>query len=330
MSNIYPSNYESKLSLIETQEAIVDIKNFFQARLSLALGLKRVSAPIFVDPNTGLNDNLSGLERAVNFEIKGGTTLEIVQSLAKWKRFALKEYNITGLFTDMNAIRKNEDLDNLHSIYVDQWDWEKVIYESERNRTYLESVVCKIYSCLKETEGFINNKYPVLSKKLPDQLTFITSEELLEMYPGKTPKEREYLITKDKGAVFVIGIGSNLSNGEPHDTRASDYDDWTLNGDLLLYDEVLDVPFEITSMGIRVDAAALMRQLAMKHENDKLTLPYHKAVINNELPLTIGGGIGQSRLCMYLLEKAHIGEVQSSYWSDRDKEEFAYHNIKVL
>ena len=330
MSNIYPSNYESKLSLIETQEAIVDIKTFFQARLSLALGLKRVSAPIFVDPNTGLNDNLSGVERAVNFEIKGGTTLEIVQSLAKWKRFALKEYNITGLFTDMNAIRKNEDLDNLHSIYVDQWDWEKVIYESERNVNYLKSVVSKIYNCLRETEKFINHKYEVLTKKLPDTIYFVTSEELLKKYPGMTSKERERAICLEHKAVFIMNIGNKLSDGTIHDARASDYDDWALNGDLMLYYPLLDIAYEVSSMGIRVNKDSLIAQLTEKNELFKLDMPYHKSIVNDELPLTIGGGIGQSRLCMYMLNKAHIGEVQSSFWDEKDIEDFKKCNIILL
>lgn len=330
MANIYPLNYKSKLSLIETQDAIVDIKNFFQSRLSEVLGLKRISAPMFVDPNTGLNDNLSGVERAVSFKICDGTELEIVQSLAKWKRYALKDYGITGLFTDMNAIRKNEYPDNIHSIYVDQWDWEKVISKEERNLEFLKHTVNDIYSALKKTSNFIQEKYPSLTRKLADEVYFISSEDLLKMYPSMSSKEREREITKKYGSVFIIGVGAMLSNGEPHDLRASDYDDWDLNGDLLLYDDILDIAFELTSMGIRVNETSLAKQISIKHEEFKLPMPYHQAILNNELPLTIGGGIGQSRLCMYLLEKAHIGEVQSSYWPEKDKEELEKFGIKVL
>lgn len=328
MAIILPSSYTNILSITETQKAIVFIKDTFQRELSSALGLTRVSAPLFVDPLTGLNDNLSGSEKAVNFVTSTNKELEIVQSLAKWKRYALKEYNLSGIFTDMNAIRKNENPDNIHSYYVDQWDWEKVISKEERNLSYLKETVRKIYKAFLITASETNKKYPNLSYSLPDDVTFISSTDLLSLYPNLNAKEREYQICKKHKAVFIIGIGEALINGESHDNRASDYDDWKLNGDLLLYNEVLDIPFEISSMGIRVDASSLSYQAKVK--NVDLSSSYHKAVLNNELPLTIGGGIGQSRVSMFLLKKAHIGEVQSSYWPESQIEEFKKVGIYFL
>ncbi len=329
-NNIFVKNYQSPLNLMETQKAIKLIKNNFEINLSKELGLTRVSAPLFVDPNTGLNDNLSGKEKAVGFDLITGQHLEIVQSLAKWKRFALRKYNLSGLYTDMNAIRPNEELDNLHSLYVDQWDWEKVIQKNERNLDYLKSTVRKIYKAFLQTEEYIRELYPVLKHDLPDDISFITTEELLQKYPHLSSKERENAICKELKAVFIIGIGQALSNGEAHDLRAADYDDWKYNGDILVWHETLGIALEISSMGIRVDRDSLLEQLKIKNENFKLEYDYHKQIINEELPLTIGGGIGQSRLCLYFLNKAHIGEVQSSFWDKKDVEDFKRFNIILL
>ena len=329
-NNIFVENYQSPLSLMETQKAIKLIKNNFEINLSKELGLTRVSAPLFVDPNTGLNDNLSGKEKAVGFDLITGQHLEIVQSLAKWKRFALRKYNLSGLYTDMNAIRPNEELDNLHSLYVDQWDWEKVIQKNERNLDYLKSTVRKIYKAFLQTEEYIRELYPVLKHDLPDDISFITTEELLQKYPHLSAKERENAICKELKAVFIIGIGQALSNGEAHDLRAADYDDWKYNGDILVWHDTLGIALEISSMGIRVDRDSLLEQLKTKNENFKLEYDYHKQIINEELPLTIGGGIGQSRLCLYFLNKAHIGEVQSSFWDKKDVEDFKRFNIILL
>ena len=329
-NNILVRDYQSSLDLVETQKAIKLIKNNFEKNLAKELGLARVSAPLFVDPKTGLNDNLSGKEKAVAFNLLNGQNLEIVQSLAKWKRYALKKYNLTGLYTDMNAIRPNEEVDNLHSLYVDQWDWEKVITREERNIEYLKNTVRKIYKTFLETESYISNLYPSLKHDLPSDITFFTTQELLDKYPTLDSKERENAITKEYKAVFIIGIGGALSDGSIHDTRAADYDDWSLNGDILVWHDTLGIALEISSMGIRVDAASLMSQTALKGEEKKLELDYHKRILNNELPLTIGGGIGQSRLCLYFLNKAHIGEVQSSYWDDEDIKLFGSYNIKLL
>ena len=329
-NNIFVENYVSVLDLLETQKAIKLIKNNFESNLARHLGLTRVSAPLFVDPKTGLNDNLSGTEHAVGFDLIDGQHLEIVQSLAKWKRFALRKYDLTGLYTDMNAIRPNEETDNLHSLYVDQWDWEKVIMEEERNDTYLKEVVRKIYSAFLETENYITTLYPALKHDLPKDITFITSQELLNLYPGLDVKERENRITKLHKAVFIIGIGGKLSDGTIHDKRAADYDDWKYNGDILVWDETLQVALEISSMGIRVNKDSLLEQLKIKNEEFKLEYDYHQKILNDELPLTIGGGIGQSRLCLYFLNKAHIGEVQSSYWSKEDIEAFEQYNIHLL
>ena len=331
---ILPENYESKLSLLETEIAIKFVKDTFEKDLANKLHLVRVSAPLFVFPKSGLNDNLNGYERRVSFDIKNiSDEVEIVQSLAKWKRNALKRYgfvNHTGLYTDMNAIRRDEDLDTMHSAYVDQWDWEKIISREDRTIDYLKNTVKDIYEVIKELENKVVLKFPKLYVELPKDIYFITSEELLQKYPDKTPQEREYLITKEKKAVFIMNIGNKLSNGEPHDGRAADYDDWALNGDILLYYDVLDIAFEISSMGIRVDEKSIISQIKEHHEEEKLNNPYVQDVINSRLPLTIGGGIGQSRLCMFMLRKAHVGEVQASVWTDEDIKILKEHNITLL
>ena len=325
--------YKSILNYKETQEAIKFVRDNFEKELCKNLNLTRVSAPLFVFPSTGLNDELNGVERRVSFDIKGiEENTEIVQSLAKWKRFALHKYGFMpgeGLYTNMNAIRRDEDLDSIHSAYVDQWDWEKVISKENRNRTYLKKTVKTIYKTIKKLSEKVEARYHI-SHDLPDQITFITTKELEKLYPTNTPKEREYLITKKYKAVFLMQIGNKLKNGKPHDGRAADYDDWTLNGDILVYYDVLDIAFELSSMGIRVDAASLQKQLKIKNELKKLENPYVKSVINSTLPLTIGGGIGQSRLCMFLLNKAHIGEVQASVWPKEDVEEANKLNINLL
>jgi aspartate--ammonia ligase len=330
-----PENYESKLSLIETEIAIKELKDTFERELAKELYLIRVSAPLFVRPETGLNDNLNGVERAVSFDVKGidGATVEIVQSLAKWKRMALAKYGFLsgeGLYTDMNAIRRDEDLGNLHSVYVDQWDWEKIIEKEERNEETLKNSVEKIYKALKTTEKKICKSYKVINKKLPPNITFITTQKLEDKYPDKTPKEREDIACREYGAIFVMKIGGKLRSGEIHDGRAPDYDDWELNGDIVLYNELLDRSFEISSMGIRVDEEVLEKQLDIRNANDRKTWPFHSMILNKKLPYTIGGGIGQSRLCMYFLEKAHVGEVQSSVWSDDMVRECEERGIKLL
>ncbi len=317
---IIPGGYVSKLSLLETQIAIKKIKDFFEAELSKNLSLIRVSAPLMVRPESGLNDDLNGYERAVRFDmLETKYDVEIVQSLAKWKRMALGDYRFdtyTGLYTDMNAIRRDEDLDNIHSIYVDQWDWEKIIKKEDRNKETLMYIVNQIYSAFRTTEKYLRNLYPFLRNELPSEIYFITTEELLQIYPDKTPKEREYLITKDKKAVFLMEVGKKLSNGTIHDGRAADYDDWSLNGDILFYFSTLDIALELSSMGIRVDRDALLSQLQEKDQMHKAEYPFHNDVINERVPFTIGGGIGQSRMCMYFLQKAHIGEVQASVWHE--------------
>lgn len=324
-------NYKSILDVYDTQLAIKLVKDTFQKKLAKELDLKRVTAPLFVEPETGLNDNLNGYEKAVSFEVnENHKNLEIVQSLAKWKRHALNKYNANGIYTDMNAIRPFEDLDNIHSLYVDQWDWEKVISKDERNEDFLKNIVRKIYQSLLETSEAVQEKFPKLNYKLPKDITFISSEELEEMYPHLSRKQRENEITKKYGAVFLLHIGSRLKDGKSHDGRAADYDDWKLNGDLLVWYDVLDLALELSSMGIRVDSTTLISQLKDKEEEYKLTLPYHQDILNNRLPLTIGGGIGQSRMCMYLLRKAHIGEVQVSYWPNEDIKLFKELNINLL
>lgn len=324
--------YNNLLNLIETQAAIKKIKDYFENNLALKLSLTRVSAPICVTKSSGLNDNLTGIEHPVSF-MKDNEELEIVQSLAKWKRKALKDYNFEigrGLYTDMNAIRKDEKLDNVHSIYVDQWDWEKIINESDRNEMFLRETVIKIYESLKETENYVKTIYHGLINHLPDEIYFITTEELLNLYPHLTAKEREYEICKKYGAVFLMKIGDKLSNGDVHDFRSPDYDDWTLNGDILVFNKIINNSFELSSMGIRVNSNSLKTQLEKANALDRLSLPYHQAVINSELPFTIGGGIGQSRMCMFFLDKIHIGEVQASYWDESEIERCKKEGIKLL
>ena len=329
--NIYPKNYQSILDLKDTQIAIKLVKDTFESELAKQLNLMRVSAPLFVEPSTGLNDNLSGYEKAVNFVVnQNNTDLEIVQSLAKWKRFALNKYNIDGLYTDMNAIRRFEELDNLHSLYVDQWDWEKRLTIENRNIRTLKSVVRKIYKAFIKTYQKLIKKYPSLENDFSKDVTFLTTKELEKLYPGLSRKERENAICKKYGTVFLMQIGNKLKDGMPHDARAADYDDWKLNGDILLWYEPLQIAFELSSMGIRVNKESLVKQLKAKNEEYKLEMPYHKQILNDELPLSIGGGIGQSRLCMYLLKKIHIGEVQSSYWPEEDIKEFKKHNVNLL
>ena len=327
-------NYKSKLNVVDTEVAIKYVKDNFEELLAKKLHLTRVSAPLFVSPKSGLNDNLNGYERAVRFDVLDlKQDVEIVQSLAKWKRDALKRYDFpqeTGLYTDMNAIRRDEELDNIHSVYVDQWDWEKIINKDERNLDYLFNVVRDIFSVMKECEQKVLKKFPVLDKQLPDEIKFISTEELLKLYPNKTSKERENLITKQYKAVFIYQIGWPLSNGWPHDGRACDYDDWKLNGDILVWFDTLGIALELSSMGIRVDSKSIKEQAIQKKEHKKLETPYAINVINNKLPLTIGGGIGQSRLCMFFLQKAHIGEVQASVWSLDDIDRLEKHNIHLL
>lgn len=330
-----PKNYSSLLDLQQTELAIKLIKDTFEHNLSVGLCLRRVTAPLFVLKGTGINDDLNGVERKVTFPVKAldDKQAEVVNSLAKWKRMALAKYNVKpgyGVLTDMNAIRPDEDLDNIHSLYVDQWDWERVITAEDRNLSFLRLIVKRIYDVLKHTEYVVSEEYPQIKPILPEKITFITTEELLQMYPDKTPKEREYEITKQYKAVFLIGIGDVLSNGEKHDGRSPDYDDWTLNGDLLLWNPVLETSFEISSMGIRVDAEAMKNQLKKANAEERKELLFHKKLLNGELPLSIGGGIGQSRLCMFFLRKAHIGEVQSSLWGDEIVEECRKNNIFLI
>ena len=320
---ILPEHYQPALGLYETQKAIGLIKNIFQVKLCAALHLKRVTAPLFVDPSTGLNDDLNGVERPVSFDIPAvGIEGQVVHSLAKWKRLALHDYNFyvgNGLVTDMNAIRRDEELDNLHSIYVDQWDWEKVIDESTRNEEYLKDTVRRIVSAICGTLDELKWQFSNLSTELCRDVYFIKAQELEDRYPDKTPKEREQLIVKEHGTVFIQQIGGKLKSGQPHDGRAPDYDDWSLNGDLLFWHETLGLALEISSMGIRVDPESLDRQLTLAGCDSRRELPFHKMLLNGQLPLAIGGGIGQSRLCMLLLGKAHIGEVQASLWDEETK-----------
>ena len=315
-----PPGYKSKLNLYETQTAIGNMKRLFEDNLAYALNLKRVSAPLFVEPKTGLNDDLSGVERPVDFEIKVmGKTVEIVHSLAKWKRMALQKYGFPvgeGIYTDMNAIRRDDDIDNTHSVYVDQWDWEKVIDASTRNEEYLRETVTSIVHAIYNTSEKLKRWFPALDLELSKDVTFITSQELEDMYPEMTPKERESAIAKKHGTVFLMQIGGVLKSGEPHDGRAPDYDDWTLNGDLLYWDNVMGSAVELSSMGIRVDADTLDKQLTIAGCDERRGRSYHKMLLDGKFPLTIGGGIGQSRLSMLLLQKAHVGEVQVSVWDD--------------
>ncbi len=314
---IIPARYKSKLSLFETEVAIKRLKDFFEDELSAELSLTRVSAPLFVRPESGLNDDLNGIETAVSFSTDHESEVQIVHSLAKWKRMALHKYKMkpySGLYTDMNAIRKCEELSNIHSLYVDQWDWEKIIAHEDRTPEKLESIVRRIYSVFKKTDRYIASIYPSISEKLPEEIKFITSQELEDRYPKATPKEREDLISKEYGAVFIKGIGHTLKSGEKHDGRAPDYDDWDLNGDILFWNPILGRALELSSMGIRVDEKALTSQLEIAGCAHRSELPFHSMLLKKELPYTVGGGIGQSRICMFFLEKAHIGEVQSSLW----------------
>ena len=330
-----PATYHADLNLHDTQIAIKTVKDFFQQTLSQKLNLLRVSAPTFVAPESGLNDNLNGVERPVSFDIKAieGSNAEIVHSLAKWKRYALKKYGFShgeGLYTDMVAIRRDEDLDNIHSVYVDQWDWEKIISKEERSMETLKETVRTIYSVLRKTEKYMAVQYDYIEEILPKDIFFITTQELLDMYPDCTPKEREYRITREKGAVFLMKVGNPLPNGERHDGRAPDYDDWELNGDILVYYPVLDIALELSSMGIRVDEDALDRQLTEAGCDDRRELPFQKAILNKELPYTIGGGIGQSRICMFFLRKAHIGEVHVSLWPKEITDAAETHGLQLL
>ena len=332
---IIPEGYQSALDERETQRAIKKVKDYFQQELAYGLQLRRVTAPLFVIPETGLNDTLNGYERRVEFTIKDmdETRVEVVQSLAKWKRMALGKYGVEpgrGLYTDMNAIRRDEELDNLHSIYVDQWDWEKVITKEQRTEEYLEETVNTIYHAMKNLGDYVNRLYRDIQVEIPNEITFITTQELEDAYPDKTPKEREDIVAEKYGAVFIKKIGGVLASGEKHDGRAPDYDDWELNGDIILWNDVLKQAFEISSMGIRVDAESMRRPLEIDGKTDRLEMPFHKGVIDGTIPLSIGGGIGQSRLCMFFLKKAHIGEVQVSVWPDDMIEECAENDIFLL
>ena len=334
-SNAFPKDYQSGLDLYDTQVAIKRVKDFFQTLLAERLNLLRVSAPLMVDPKSGLNDNLNGVERPVSFDIKhqNGREAEIVHSLAKWKRYALKKYGFSageGLYTDMSAIRRDEEPDNIHSIYVDQWDWEKIITREQRSLDTLEDVVRTVYKVLRKTEKYMSIHYDYIEEILPHDIFFVTTGELEEMFPDNTPKEREYYIAKAKGAVCIMQIGGALGNGKPHDGRAPDYDDWALNADIIVYYPVLDIALELSSMGIRVDRDALLRQLEAAGCMDRAGLPFHQAVINEEVPFTIGGGIGQSRICMFFLRKAHIGEVQCSLWPEDVMAAAEERGIKLL
>ena len=332
---IIPAGYHSELDLHETQIAIKTVKDFFQSQLVKHLNLERVTAPLFVDPETGINDNLNGIERAVSFDIleQAGRTAEVVHSLAKWKRYALKRYGFSvdeGLYTDMNAIRRDEITDNIHSIYVDQWDWEKIITKEMRTMDYFKEIVRTIYKVLRKTELYMSIQYDYIEECLPKEIFFITTQDLEDIYPDKTPKEREYLLTKEKGAVCVLQIGDLLASGIRHDGRAPDYDDWKLNGDILVYHPVLDIALELSSMGIRVDEDSLHEQLVKADCLEREELPFQKAVLNKELPYTIGGGIGQSRICLFFLRKAHIGEVQCSLWPKEDVDLLREAGIRLL
>ncbi len=330
-----PENYHSQLNLHDTQVGIKTVKDFFQRTLAEDMNLLRVSAPLFVDPASGLNDNLNGVERPVTFGIKeqDEAPAEIVQSLAKWKRYALKKYGFhigEGLYTDMSAIRRDEETDNIHSIYVDQWDWEKIIEKEDRNLETLKNVVRTVYKVLRKTEKYMSIQYDYIEEILPSDIFFITTQELEDMFPDYTPKEREYYITKAKGAACILKIGDLLESGKPHDGRAPDYDDWELNADILVYYPVLDIALELSSMGIRVDENSLKSQLEKAGCPERANLPFQKAILEKKLPYTIGGGIGQSRLCMFFLRKAHIGEVQSSLWPAETMEETSRRGVALL
>lgn len=341
---IKPVGYRALLDLPQTELGIHKIKGFFQQNLSAELKLRRVTAPLFVLKGMGINDDLNGIERPVSFPIKdlNDATAEVVHSLAKWKRLTLADYNIEsgyGIYTDMNAIRPDEELGNLHSLYVDQWDWERVMEAEDRNPSFLKDIVRRIYAAIRRTEYLVYEMFPQIRPQLPDEIFFIHAEELRQKYPNMTPKERETAICKAHGAVFIMGIGGALGDGEKHDGRAPDYDDYTtlgenglpgLNGDILLWNPVLQQSFEISSMGIRVDKQALETQLKLSGEEDRAQLYFHKRLLEGTLPLSIGGGIGQSRLCMFLLRKAHIGEIQASIWSDEMRKECAENGIPLI
>ena len=333
-SSFVPSGYSSLLDVRQTEVAIKKVKDFFERDLAIQLNLTRVSAPLFVRSDSGLNDTLNGVERPVAFDMKDyDGEVEIVQSLAKWKRQALCAYGFEpgeGLYTDMNAIRRDEDTDNLHSVFVDQWDWEKIITADDRNEDTLKTAVRAIYSSLRHTERYIAEEYDFVGKFLPDDISFVTTQELEDMYPDLTPKERENEVARQKGAVFIMQIGGKLRSGDIHDGRAPDYDDWSLNGDIVVYYPLLDMAFELSSMGIRVDAEALVRQLEERGCPERASLPFQKALLNNELPLTMGGGIGQSRMCMFFLRKAHVGEVQASVWPENTVKMCGENGIHLL
>jgi aspartate--ammonia ligase len=340
----YPDGYHSKLSLEETEKAIADIKTFFQTYLSAQLKLRRVTAPLFLEAGTGVNDDLNGIEKPVSFTPKGmeHITAEIPQSLAKWKRMMLGDYKIPagyGLYTDMNAIRPDEEPDNLHSYYVDQWDWEMAITPDKRNLDFLKNIVRKIYATLTAAEFLVYESFPEITPILPEEITFIQSEDLCRSYPDLSPVDRESMAAREFGAVFVIGIGADLSDGKPHDGRAPDYDDWSsesedgyrgLNGDILLWNPVLERTFELSSMGIRVNQEALQRQLSLRGTEERAALLFHKRLLRGDFPESVGGGIGQSRLCMFLLRKAHIGEVQASLWPEAVRKQCAENNIQLM
>lgn len=335
MKLVIPEGYQAELDIRETEIGIKYCKDFFERELAKQLNLTRVSAPLFVRPETGLNDNLNGVERPVSFGVKeqNDVAVEIVHSLAKWKRFALKRYGFNrgeGLYTDMSAIRRDEETDNIHSIYVDQWDWELIITKAERNVDTLKSVVRRVYAALKNTEKYMSIQYDYIKETLPENITFIFSQELEDKYPTLTPKEREYIAAKEYGAIFIMQIGGALTSGERHDGRAPDYDDWSLNGDIIVYYPVLDIALELSSMGIRVDEDSLLSQLKISGCMDRAELPFQKALLMKELPYTIGGGIGQSRICMFYLRKAHIGEVQSSIWPQDVMEEADSKGLHLL
>lgn len=332
---IIPKNYKSALNLHDTQVGIKTVKDFFQTSLAYELDLLRVSAPSFVDKASGLNDNLNGVERPVSFDVKDidGIEAEVVHSLAKWKRYALGRYGFKvgeGLYTDMVAIRRDEELDNLHSVYVDQWDWEKIINKEDRNIEFLKDTVRHIYSALVKTEKYMSIQFDYIEEILPKDIFFITSEELLNMYPDDNPKEREYKIAKKYGAVFIMQIGKVLSNGEKHDGRAPDYDDWELNGDIIVYYPILDIALELSSMGIRVDENSMLKQLKIANCEERAKLPFHKDILEKKLPYTIGGGIGQSRICMFYLRKAHIGEIHCSLWPKDIRDEAIKNGVLLL
>lgn len=330
-----PAGYQSKLDLLQTEQAIKKVKDYFESNLAEELNLIRVSAPILVKEGNGINDNLNGVERIVSFDALDvkDTQIQVVQSLAKWKRLALAKYGIglgKGLYTDMNAIRRDEILSNLHSLYVDQWDWEKVITKEQRNVQILQAEVRKIYNVLRSTEIYLNDFFPELKPSLPLNIHFITTQELEDQYPDLTPKQREDIVAKEYGAVFISQIGGALKSGNKHDGRSPDYDDWTLNGDIVLWNPTLEMAFEVSSMGIRVDEEALKKQLKLAGAEDREKLEFHQAILNGEVPYTIGGGIGQSRLCMFYLQKAHIGEVQVSIWNDEILQSCRDANIQLL